>query len=43
VSAGQGQKAADAGVVECPALMLGTVPDDDVIATAVDTVLKTVR
>ncbi|MSW83084.1 MAG: TetR family transcriptional regulator [Actinobacteria bacterium] len=31
------------GVVACPALMFGTVPDDDVIAAAVDIVLKTVR
>jgi len=43
VSAGQGQKAADAGGVACPALMFGAVPDDDVIAAAVDIVLKTVR
>ena len=43
MSAGQGQKAADTGLVACPALMFGAVPDDDVIATAVDIVLKTVR
>ena len=43
MSAGQGQKAADAGGVACPALMFGAVPDDNVIAAAVDIVLKTVR
>lgn len=43
MSAGQGQKAADPGLVACPALMFGTVPDDEVIAAAVDIVLKTVR
>ncbi len=30
-----------AGVVACPSLMFGTLPDDDVIAAAVDVVLKT--
>jgi len=29
-----------AGVVACPSLMFGTVPDDDVIEAAVDVVLK---
>lgn len=29
-----------AGVVACPALMFGTVPDDDVIEAAVDVVVK---
>jgi len=43
VSAGQGQKAADAGGVACPALMFGAEPDDNIIAAAVDIVLKTVR
>ena len=43
MSAGQGQKAADAGLVACPTLMFGTVPDDDVIAAPVSIVLKTVR
>jgi AcrR family transcriptional regulator len=28
------------GVVACPALMFGTLPDDDIIAAAVDIVLK---
>ncbi len=28
-----------AGVVACPSLMFGTVPDDEVIAAAVDIVL----
>lgn len=31
------------GVVACPSLMFGTVPDDDVIEAAVDIALKTVR
>jgi len=30
------------GVVACPSLMFGTVPDDDVIETAVDIVVKSV-
>jgi AcrR family transcriptional regulator len=30
------------GVVVCPSLMFGTVPDDDVIETAVDIVVKSV-
>ena len=29
-----------AGVVACPSLMFGTVPDDDVIEAAVDAVLR---
>ena len=31
------------GVVACPTLMFGTLPDDDVIASAVDLVLRGVR
>jgi len=31
------------GVVACPSLMFGTVPDDDVIEAAVDMVLRNVR
>ena len=30
MSAGQGQKAADAGLVACPTLMFGTVPDANI-------------
>lgn len=28
------------GVVACPSLIFGTAPDDDIIATAVDIVMK---
>jgi hypothetical protein len=31
------------GVVACPSIMFGTLPDDDVIAAAVDIVLRSAR
>jgi hypothetical protein len=31
------------GVVACPSLMFGTLPDDDIIAAAVDIVLGSAR
>ena len=31
------------GVVACPSIMFGTLPDDDVIAAAVDIVLRSGR
>jgi hypothetical protein len=31
------------GVVACPSLMFGTLPDDDIIAAAVDIVLNSAQ